>query len=101
MVHAASFVYPATADRSSESSPSKTRQRAHGPQLLPDGRTVLFTLARTASWDEAEIVVQSLESGARQTIITGGTDGQYLPTGHLVYGLRNRLDGRPVRPGVS
>jgi eukaryotic-like serine/threonine-protein kinase len=73
-------------------------QRAHGPQLLPDGRTVLFTLARTASWDEAEIVVQSLESGARQTIITGGTDGQYLPTGHLVYGLRNALMAVPFDP---
>jgi serine/threonine-protein kinase len=41
-------------------------QRAYGPQLLPDGRTVLFTLARTASWDDAEIVVQSLDNGTRQ-----------------------------------
>ena len=70
-------------------------QRAHGPQLLPDGRTILFTLARTASWDEAEIVVQSLDSGARQTLITGGTDGRYLPTGHLVYALRNTLMAVP------
>jgi Tol biopolymer transport system component len=70
-------------------------QRAHGPQLLPDGRTVLFTLARTPSWDEAEIVVQSLDGGARQTIIKGGTDGQYLRTGHLVYGLRNTLMAVP------
>ena len=66
-------------------------QRVHGPQLLPDGRTVLFTLAQTASWDEAQIVVQSLDDGTRQTIITGGSDARYLPTGHLVYALRDTL----------
>jgi Tol biopolymer transport system component len=66
-------------------------QRAHGPQLLPDGRTVLFTLAQAASWDEAQIVVQSLDSGTRQTLITGGTDGRYLPTGHLMYALRGTV----------
>ena len=65
--------------------------RAHGPQLLPDGRTVLFTLARSASWDDAEIVVQSLDSGTRQTLFTGGTDVRYVPTGHLVYALRGSV----------
>ncbi len=69
--------------------------RAHGPQLLPDRRTVLFTLAQTASWDEAQIVVQSLDSGARQTLITGGTDGRYLASGHLVYTLRDTVLGVP------
>ena len=62
-------------------------QRAHGPQLLPDGRTVLFTLAPSASWDEAQIVVQPLDGGTRKVVISGGTDGRYLPTGHLVYAL--------------
>ncbi len=62
-------------------------QRAHGPQLLPGGRTVLFTLAQSASWDEAQIVVQSLDGGTRKTVIPGGTGGRYLPTGHLVYTL--------------
>jgi serine/threonine-protein kinase len=66
-------------------------QRAHGPQLLPDGRTVLFTLAQSPSWDEAHVVVQSLDSGTRRPLITGGTDGRYLPTGHLVYALRGTL----------
>jgi eukaryotic-like serine/threonine-protein kinase len=66
-------------------------QRAYGPQLLPDGRTVLFTLARTASWDDAQIVVQSLDNGTRQTLFTGGTDGRYVPTGHVVYSLRGSV----------
>lgn len=66
-------------------------QRAHGPQLLPDGRSVLFTLAQRPSWDEADIVVQSLDSGVRTILIPGGTDARYLPTGHLVYALRGTL----------
>ena len=63
----------------------------YGPQLLPDGRSVLFTLSRSASWDEADIVVHSLDTGLRRTLIAGGADGRYLPTGHLVYALRGTL----------
>src|SRR5207237_1358533 len=71
----------------------KGDETAHGPQLLPDGQTVLFTLGAGAGaggaerWDKARIVVQSLKSGARKTLIDGGTDARYLPTGHIVYAL--------------
>ena len=62
-------------------------QRAHGPQLLPDGRSLLFTLARTTeAWDEAQVVMQSIDGGARQPLIKG-SDGRYVPTGHLLYAL--------------
>jgi serine/threonine-protein kinase len=63
---------------------------AHGPQLLPDGQTLLFTLATgTAAdrWDKARIVAESLKSHERKTLIDGGSDARYLPTGHLVYAL--------------
>ncbi len=72
-------------------------QFAAGPQLMPDGRTMLFTIA-SASGDEAQIVVQSLDRGTRRTIIAGGTSGRYLPTGHLVYGLRGTLLAVPFDP---
>ena len=65
-------------------------QSAAAPQLLPDGRTVLFTLAGSGNWNEAHLVVQSLGDGARQTLITG-TDGRYLHSGHLVYALRGTV----------
>jgi Tol biopolymer transport system component len=59
---------------------------AHGPQLLPGGRTVLFTLrGENDEWDEAQIVVQSLDTEHREVLIRGGTDARYLETGHLVY----------------
>jgi serine/threonine-protein kinase len=58
---------------------------AHGPQVLPDGQSVLFTLGLTATWNEAQIVVHSLATGDRKVLVDGGTDGRYIPTGHLIY----------------
>jgi len=68
----------------------------YGPQILPAGDAVLFTLAGSASneltwWDDAEIVVQSLKSGARKPILKGGSDARYLPSGHLVYAVSGSL----------
>src|SRR5262249_34640038 len=62
------------------------------PQLLGDGRAVLFTL-RTGNqvWDDASIVVQDLTSGRRTVLVTGGTDAHVLPTGHLVYARQSAL----------
>jgi serine/threonine-protein kinase len=75
-------------------------ESAHGPQLLPDGRSVLFTLAqRGQSWDDAQIVAQSIDGGTREIIVQGGTDARYLPTGHLVYARRGRLLALRFNPG--
>ena len=63
-------------------------EEAYGPQILPDGRHLLFTIATGTSsdrWNAARVVVDSLDSGERTTVIEGGTDARYLPTGHLVY----------------
>jgi serine/threonine-protein kinase len=65
-----------------------------GPQLLPDGDTLLFTLASglaTDRWDNARIVAQSLTSGTRNTVVEGGADGRHLPSGHVLYAKRNTL----------
>jgi hypothetical protein len=62
----------------------------------PDGEHLLFTLAErvatsdpsqasAASWDRAAVVVQSLKSGARKTIINGGLAARYVLSGHVVY----------------
>ena len=68
-----------------------------GPQLLPGGEWVLFTLlpAGVGLWDQARIVVQSLSTGERVTLVNGGRDARYLPTGHLVFALSNGLLAMP------
>jgi Tol biopolymer transport system component len=71
---------------------------AHGPQALPGGEWVLFTIATAATadgWDKAQIVVQSLKSSERKTLVSGGADARYLPTGHLVYALGSVLFAVP------
>lgn len=77
-------------------------EQAQSPQLLPGGDRVLFTLARgTAAdrWDKAEIVAQSLRSGERKVLITGGSDARYLTTGHLAYAIGGTLFAVPFDLG--
>lgn len=62
------------------------------PQLLPGGQAVLYSIKKTAEvWDRGQIVVQALDGGARKTLVDGGTNGRYVPTGHLVYALSGTL----------
>jgi serine/threonine-protein kinase len=61
---------------------------AASPQMLPDGRSLLFVLAPVVGgdrWEAAEVVVQRLDSGERKSVVKGGSDARYVPTGHLVY----------------
>ena len=79
--------------------PVKSGEQAHGPQLLPGADTVLFTLATGTApdrWDRATIVTQSLRTGERKTLVNGGSDARYLPTGHLVYALGGVVLAQPM-----
>ena len=42
-------------------------------------------------WDSARIVVQSIDGGEPKTLVEGGSDARYVPTGHIVYALRGTL----------
>ncbi len=96
----ASCEFPPTAASPSRWSIAKNNELLEGPQMLPGGQAVLFTLATgdnvsTAAWDKAQIVVQTLKSGARKVVLEGGSDARYLPTGHLVYALNGVLFAVP------
>ena len=67
------------------------------PQILPGGRTVLFTVTHTPlpTWEDTEIVAQSLASGQRTVLIRGGADARYLRSGHLLYLRRGTLMAVP------
>jgi Tol biopolymer transport system component len=70
----------------------KLGESAHGPQLLPDGKSILFTLKPGNSWDEARIVVQTPGSDDRTVVVPGARDGRYV-AGHLIYAQRGTLFG--------
>ena len=64
-------------------------EMAHGPQLLPDNDTLIFTIYSGSGdqrFDKGKIVALSLRTGTRKVLYEGGSDGQVLPTGHLVFG---------------
>ena len=74
--------------------PAKDGEQLYGPQLMPDTDRVLFSVTTASAanrWDAAQIVVQSLSSGARTVVLQGGSDARYVPTGHVVYALEDGL----------
>ena len=54
----------------------------HSPQVLPGGKSVLFTVDSTAG---PQIVVKSLETGQRRVVLEGADEARYVLSGHLVY----------------
>ena len=55
------------------------------PQVLPDGKNLLFTRRASENWDDSRIIVRRLDTGADREVLKGGADARYAPTGHLVY----------------
>jgi serine/threonine-protein kinase len=69
-------------------------EQVYGPHLLPGGEWLLFTVTKSTGanrWNEASIVVQSLATGERRLLRSGGFDARYLPTGHITYMFQNDL----------
>jgi len=62
------------------------------PQLLPDGKSVLFN--QHQSDRQSRIMVQSLQSDEPKDL-GEGTAARYLPTGHIVYSSENSLFAVP------
>ena len=72
-------------------------EAVHGPQMLPGGEWVLYTLRSDGpgTWNTADVVAQSLTTGERRVLV-GGRDGRYVSTGHLVYALDNTIFAVPL-----
>ena len=81
------------------------QEAAFRPQMLPGGKTLLYTLSASGGgperWDTARVVAHALDSGVRTTLLEGGTDARYVPSspgadsGHLVYAVSGVLFARP------
>jgi serine/threonine-protein kinase len=61
------------------------------PELLPDGRAVLFTAWRGFTAETTEIGVLDLESRQRRTLIENGSRARYVASGHLIFGRGGRI----------
>jgi serine/threonine-protein kinase len=81
--------------------PAKGGELLFGPQLLPGADALMFTIGTGAtpeSWNRAVIVMQSLKTGERKTLVEPGADGRYLPTGQIVYAVGGTLYAVPFDP---
>jgi eukaryotic-like serine/threonine-protein kinase len=73
---------------------------AHGeadhafPFILPGGAAVLFTIT-ASQLENSQVAVLDLKTGERKILIRGGSQAQYVDTGHLVYAAAGSL--RAVR----
>jgi serine/threonine protein kinase/Tol biopolymer transport system component len=99
---------------------AKNGETISGPHVLPGGEWVMFT-ARSGlpagatalsadEWDKAQIVVQSLKTSERKTLISGGAAGRFVATGstapessdrergHILYMVRGVLFAVPFNP---
>jgi serine/threonine-protein kinase len=69
------------------------------PHMLPGSRAVIFTALKGPNrWDDAQLVVRSIETGTQTVLVTGGADGRYVSTGHLVYVRLGTLMAVPFDP---
>ena len=74
---------------------------ASGPQMLPDGETVLFALATGVDadrWDKAKVVAQSIRTGARKILVDRGSEPRYVSTGHLLFMVGGTVYAVPFNP---
>jgi len=56
------------------------------PQALPGGKAVLYTAGSVSgNYEDASLVVHTLEGDTRKVLHRGGYHGRYLPSGHLVF----------------
>ena len=78
------------------------RRAKHADPHPSPGRSWLVTgaplVATAETWDRAQIVVQSLKSSERETLVPAGNNGRYLSTGHLVYALAGVMFAMPFDP---
>jgi serine/threonine-protein kinase len=80
-----------------------TPDRARGelghwwPQILPGGRTAIFT-AFCTPLDTSRVEAVDLETGEVHDVVDGGFFGRYVPSGHLLYVKGARLFAAPFDP---
>ncbi len=71
------------------------QERSHRwPQVVPDGRTVIFTVGLVTSpgdYDAARIEAFRLDTGERRTILEGARMARYTAAGYLVFQRKETL----------
>jgi len=74
----------------------KPGEHAHGPELLPGGDWILFSLSRgVRAWSDGSIVAHSLATDERRVLVARGREARYTASGHLTYVQGDSLFAAP------
>jgi eukaryotic-like serine/threonine-protein kinase len=65
------------------------------PQLLPGDKALLLTVWTGPGRDNHRVAVVDLATHEQRTVVEGGESGQYVATGHIVYGRLEALMAIP------
>ena len=66
------------------------------PHVLPDGRSMLFTIQRSpGGWDDTQVAIRSFVTGEQQLLVEGAADARYVTSGHVVYARMGTLLAQP------
>ena len=65
------------------------------PEVLPGGNALLFVAVKGFTVEQSSIVVASLSTLKRETLIENATDPQYFEPGYLVFGRSGTLWAAP------
>ena len=68
------------------------------PRMLPDGKTLLYSMWTGPGTDEHSIIRMSLATGEKSVLVRGGDDGTFVDPDHLVYGRLDTLLAAPWKP---
>jgi len=67
------------------------------PTVLPGGRGVLYTMRNVSAVGDAasDVAVLNVRTGESKMLVHGGTNAEYVATGHLVYATAGGLSAVP------
>ena len=80
---------------------AKGERQPQSPSALPGGRAVLLTMANadTETYDDARIVAFLPRTGEKHTLIEGGSNPHYSPSGHLLFARDGKILAVRFDPG--
>ncbi len=64
--------------------PASQENTHHWPQALSGGKAVLYTAGIRGNFEDASLVVHTLEGDTRKVLHRGGYHGRYLSSGHIL-----------------
>jgi eukaryotic-like serine/threonine-protein kinase len=84
-----------TSKRFAEPDPKNGESAYIWPQVMPDGKSIVYTARHSSDIDKNEVIIQSLVTGERKTIFRGATRARYSRTGHMLFSKGSTIYALP------